>query len=234
MITWCRITSIWDEALRLCEGDEMPQERWGMDLTLGHAKKGQPISCKREGSWAIYAFFPTACSRGRDRTRVNARTSQSRHESMWSNYLHAFGKAYLLVSAHRHKIGFINIKSLVERECTANRIWWWHSWLWRFVVHIYVQRDSSPRRRSCLRCLMRNRAVDALKRQVNCPQSTDSYWLSGTPYLCMMSFSRLLGGPFVQIIKYLWLRMEYMCFAALRFRSHLECVIATAMDDCNR
>ena len=56
-ITWCRVTSIWDEALRLCEEDEMPQERWGIDLTSGHAKKGQPISWKREGSWAIYAFF---------------------------------------------------------------------------------------------------------------------------------------------------------------------------------
>lgn len=69
---------------------------------------------KKRGELGNICFFPTACSRGRDRTRVNARTSQSRHEIMWSNYLHAFGKAYLLVSAYTPKIDFVHIKRLVE------------------------------------------------------------------------------------------------------------------------
>lgn len=45
----------------------------------------------------------------------------------------------------------------------------------QIAVHTYVQRDSSLRcRNSCLCCHIRGRAVEALKRQVNCAQSTDT------------------------------------------------------------
>lgn len=94
----------------------------------------------------------------------------------------------------------------------------------QIVVRTYVQRDSSLHCRMCLCCHIRDRAVEALKRQVNCAQRTDT----GSQSV----HDELLAGPFVQIFKYDSGWNTCMYSAALRFRSHLECVIATALDDC--
>lgn len=97
-----------------------------------------------------------------------------------------------------------------------------------YICTVQVQRDSSLRCRSYLCYLIRNRAVDALKRPVNCAQSTDTGSL--VRRICAWSaISRLLGGPFVQIIKY---DSEWNTCAP-RFDSEVIWN-ATAMDDCNR
>lgn len=65
---------------------------------------------------------------------------------------------------------------------------------------MYIQRDSSLRCRSCLCCHIRDTAVEALKRQVNCAQRTDTG--SHVVWYAVSVHDELLAGPFVQIIKY--------------------------------
>ncbi len=70
----------------------------------------------------------------------------------------------------------------------------------QIVVRTYVQRDSSLHCRMCLCCHIRDRAVEALKRQVNCAQRTDTG--SHIVWYAVSVHDELLAGPFVQIIKY--------------------------------